>query len=328
MKKLRYIYEIKNLINNKNYIGKRTCPKNCIPETDRYFGSGSFLRGHYTKVNGIYVWIKGGGVFDKYGKNNFIKNIVVSGMFTVKEIDEYEKYYISLNKLSGKAEYNITLGGTGYKASQAFKGAKWYNDGKIELLSKQPIEGFNSGRIEKTKKPKTKGKYNWFTNGVIDLISDICPENFVRGKTNNRPPSQLGKKWFEKDGKYGIFYEGQQPEGWIKSRRNTFPSLKGFHQYTNGISTKLCEEGQQPEGWYIGNPHIKNTHYFNNGIIDKMCVDGEQPDGFVRGRLYKTNSGKKWYTNGVKNGLYREGEQPNGFKPGTLSRGRKNEFQQ
>jgi hypothetical protein len=45
-----YIYETKNLINGKTYIGQRKCPTNKTPETDTdYMGSGFMLTGTRNK---------------------------------------------------------------------------------------------------------------------------------------------------------------------------------------------------------------------------------------------------------------------------------------
>ena len=55
-----YIYEIINKINGKTYIGQRLCPKNKSPETDKYMGSGVYLR----------------NAKKKYGIENFSKKII------------------------------------------------------------------------------------------------------------------------------------------------------------------------------------------------------------------------------------------------------------
>lgn len=38
-----YIYEIKNLINGKTYIGQRKCPEDKLPSEDSYMGSGNLI---------------------------------------------------------------------------------------------------------------------------------------------------------------------------------------------------------------------------------------------------------------------------------------------
>ena len=89
-----YIYEIKNKINGKTYVGQRKCPKNKYPETDKYMGSGYLL--HYA--------------FEKYGIENFSKSILAVTE-TKENIDILEKFFIALYRSEGKAEYNIADGG-------------------------------------------------------------------------------------------------------------------------------------------------------------------------------------------------------------------------
>jgi group I intron endonuclease len=91
-----YIYEIKNLINGKTYIGQRKCPKNKTPETDiGYMGSGTYL----------------GRAFIKYGRNNFKKTILIKDILFQDGIDNLERMFISIYRGLGKAEYNIDNGG-------------------------------------------------------------------------------------------------------------------------------------------------------------------------------------------------------------------------
>ena len=92
-----YIYEIKNLLNNKTYIGQRKCPANKTPETDSYMGSGDLIR----------------KAIKKYGLQNFSKLILESNIGSKKEVDKREIYWISKYKEQGGAEYNLSTGGTG-----------------------------------------------------------------------------------------------------------------------------------------------------------------------------------------------------------------------
>ena len=111
-----YIYEIKNLLNDKIYIGQRKCPANKIPETDSYMGSGKILHQAY----------------EKYGKKNFTKTILaVAG--TKEVIDVLEKVFIQLYREQGKAEYNITGGGSGGSFKGINKGRKVSEETKRKL---------------------------------------------------------------------------------------------------------------------------------------------------------------------------------------------------
>ena len=93
-----YIYKIENLINGKNYIGKRKCPDYLTPEGDTgYMGSGVLLK----------------QAFQKYGKENFKKEIVFDKIYLESTINFLEKEFIRIFREHNKAEYNIASGGEG-----------------------------------------------------------------------------------------------------------------------------------------------------------------------------------------------------------------------
>lgn len=100
--KNHYVYEITNKINNKKYIGKRSC--NCDIKEDTYMGSGK------------YLW----NAYKKYGLNNFQKE-VLKICDTEQEALEYEKKLISkLNATRSSDYYNIAEGGQGGNAIAGF----------------------------------------------------------------------------------------------------------------------------------------------------------------------------------------------------------------
>jgi len=90
-----YVYEITNNINNKKYIGKRSCK--CSIENDKYMGSGTIL----AKAK------------KKYGVENFTKKIIKI-LNTEKEAFEFERYLIKgRGAVKSKMYYNLTEGGLG-----------------------------------------------------------------------------------------------------------------------------------------------------------------------------------------------------------------------
>ena len=87
-----YIYEIKNNINDKTYIGQHKT-KNL---NDSYMGSGVILS----------------KAFEKYGLGNFSKKVIAI-CETKENANILEKIFIKLYREVGKAEYNISNGGDG-----------------------------------------------------------------------------------------------------------------------------------------------------------------------------------------------------------------------
>ena len=91
-----YIYMIKNTINNKCYIGKRSC--HCPIWEDKYMGSGVYL-------------IK---AQNKYGIENFKKE-VIEICETEQKAYEREKYWINkYNAVENDKFYNLVDGGYGF----------------------------------------------------------------------------------------------------------------------------------------------------------------------------------------------------------------------
>lgn len=88
-----YIYRITNLINGKTYIGQHKYKD----INDSYMGSGVLLH----------------RAFEKYGIENFTKEILYSKIQYQETANDMEKFAISKERALGKAEYNIADGGNG-----------------------------------------------------------------------------------------------------------------------------------------------------------------------------------------------------------------------
>jgi group I intron endonuclease len=206
-RRIRYIYQITNLINGKTYIGQRTLAEGRTFETDTYRGSGKLL------------W----KAYEKYGKENFKRECLISGFFTKEQLNRFERCMIACQRICGKAEYNIADGGDGgnvfwknatdedrQKQSERTK-KQWekyrehYKEGRkkaTETVRKKLASGelnfsgeknhfYGHKHSEESIKKmieKRLGEKNgsfgthWFTNGEINIKAKECPEGFHRGR--------------------------------------------------------------------------------------------------------------------------------------------------
>jgi group I intron endonuclease len=89
------VYEIKNKINGKSYIGQHASD-----DLSNYWGSGKLIK----------------AAINKYGIANFDRTIL-ERCVSKEELNEREKYWIAKNNTI-KNGYNLTEGGTGGDTSQ------------------------------------------------------------------------------------------------------------------------------------------------------------------------------------------------------------------
>ena len=194
--RIRYIYRMTNLVNGKTYIGQHTLRKGRTLATDFYYGSGKLIQAAQRK----------------YGLDKFKKEILISGNFSKEQISCFERCAINIERLLGKAEYNLANGGDGgdlsmfidYKSRnqqasiEGYK--KWALSHKEELSNKKKQQWRNgvydnidfshpfSAETRKKLSESQKGEKNsqfgthWYTNGEIDIKAKECPEGFRLGR--------------------------------------------------------------------------------------------------------------------------------------------------
>lgn len=188
MERIRYIYEIKNLVNGKTYIGQHTLREGRTFETDIYYGSGKLINAAQRK----------------YGLENFEKTIVISGFFTKEQINHFERCMIACQRLCGKAEYNLANGGDGGDLSRFidYSSETWRKNVSNGMKGHHNNPKFGGATFtgkhhsEETKKKmseanrgKHKGSKNsqfgthWYTNGEVNIKAKECPKGFRPGRT-------------------------------------------------------------------------------------------------------------------------------------------------
>lgn len=146
-----YIYRITNLLNGKTYIGQHRYTR----QNDDYFGSGKHLQ----------------RAIKKYGRKNFKKEILLSRIPDRKSADEAEIKYIKLEREKGRAEYNITNGGEGFRGHHRKDTRERIS---VSLIGNQRAKGKNLGNInakgnvltEETKRQMGESRKGNTNNGI------------------------------------------------------------------------------------------------------------------------------------------------------------------
>lgn len=315
-----YIYEIKNNINYKTYIGQRKCPVNKIPETDIYYmGSGTYLA----------------NAKKKYGLQNFTKKVIAI-CETSQNADILEKVFISLYRAEGKAEYNMADGGVSHFTMsdeikmKCSKIRKKYLQEHPEIREK--ISKANKGRKhteEFKRKISEMNKGRKMSAEAIEKISKVNKGRKLSEETKEKMrQANLGKHLSEETKrKISESNKGKKmsKESIEKMKKNNKGSL-GKHWNLSSETKKNQSESKKG----ISTKWVKNTYWFNNGKINIRCE--VCPEGFVKGRLLSESSknkmlstlkmdgtskgskGMHWWNNGIENVL--SYECPEGFISG------------
>lgn len=190
MERLRYIYRIINSINGKTYIGQHTVRKNRTITSDTYWGSGSILRNAYKK----------------YGRENFIKEILISGYFSQQEINALEIEYIKKERSIGKAEYNISEGG------DAFVDGHYYwehaSDEQKEWHAQHNKNVASKASVLAMKKIPHEIRSEWVKKGIETMRNNGTLGQSFKGKQHSEETKRkIGEKnkslTGEKNGSFG-----------------------------------------------------------------------------------------------------------------------------
>lgn len=202
-----YIYKITNLINGKTYIGQHKYKT----LDDNYMGSGKVL------------W----RAYEKYGIENFKKEILVFNIVRKDFINLLEKEYIKFYRSLGQAEYNIADGGEGgdllkyasekkknerrKKISEGTKGRLSPNKGKhLSEETKKKLSEAQKGKHSQSKSEEWKRK-----------ISESCKKvihNSLSEETKNKISESLKGHHFSEEARKHMSEAQKGKNTWTKGK--------------------------------------------------------------------------------------------------------------
>jgi group I intron endonuclease len=260
------IYKTTNLVNGKFYIGKDENNNN----NNKYLGSGKILK----------------LAFEKYGKENFKKEIIESCISKV-ELEEREKYWI--DKLSATTlGYNITEGGTGGQTK--FKTIYQYGKNG-DLLKKWDSSslvekklGIDSSAILKNCKGvlKSAGGYIWSyeSNGVdkyndnksISILQYDMNGDFIESWVSmSKAEKNLG---LTRGNIYKVIDDNSKTSGgyyWASNKGIIEQKIKIKYPYKTSIEVLQCDvNGNIVKTWKSINEAAKGLKYSASSILSAI----------------------------------------------------------
>lgn len=167
-----YVYLTTNLLNGKIYIGQRKY-RDCLPDDDKYLGSGSIL----------HRSIK------KYGRANFKKTILHYNIETQAETDLLEIFEIANHNSLSPNGYNLSKGGRfGGGGSKGFKHSE-------ETKRKQRIKALERWKdpeyIQKRKETFCSPKGRKYSKEICQRVSDRNKGHTVSEETKRKISEKL-----------------------------------------------------------------------------------------------------------------------------------------
>ena len=184
--KIGYIYITTNLVNRKQYIGKR---QSSTFDT-KYFGSGKIL----------------GQAILKEGIENF-KCEVIEWCDTAEDLNNREIYYIELyDAVASDKFYNLAAGGTGGNTGVDY----------AKIASREQSIEERHKRSESLKKAYAEGRHDVIRSGY-PTGKRRTPEDIAANKQRNS-----NKVWINKDGKQTTIdkslLEDYLLNGWVRGK--------------------------------------------------------------------------------------------------------------
>lgn len=262
---LYYIYLITNKIDGRTYVGKRKCPKNKTPETDKYMGSGIDLVPDQEKL----------------GIENFSKDILAI-CHSLEEENILEKIYIKLYKDVGKAEYNRSIGGDGgYTGDESYR--------KIGLKQKKCWEN-----PEYRKRQSESHKGISPANKGVPMTPEQY-ERFLQGMAK-RKTKPVSEEWRKNHSEFmkTFWNSGKMNRKSIKGRKY---SLEEYEHHKEGWK-RSAEKSKGKPTWNKGKHGVYSAE-----TLRKMSESrkGKPFPGDASKKSSEITRGSKWWNNGSEN---------------------------
>lgn len=235
MKQKHYlIYQVTNLLNNKIYVGKHET----FNIEDRYFGSGKIIT----------------AAIKKHGIENFEFKILID-LKNEEEMNLLEKMVVTEEFCRRDDVYNIKVGGDGgwdhvnkiyttkqrsKNSKQAFQNPEARNRVSIGTKKAQSLFSIEKKQKISEKCRQSRLKFiidhpNFFKEQIDKnpnygkhTVSSKTKETLSNiNKGNNNPA--FGKHWYKDPHSINcsLFYDGEQPDGWIKGKYASKNETKG-----------------------------------------------------------------------------------------------------
>lgn len=208
---IHYVYEIKNIINDKIYVGKHSTEN----IDDGYMGSGKYIS----------------AAIKKHGLENFRKRIIKQ-FETAKEALEFERQLVNEEFVKDVRTYNLSLGGKGgWGLNNLFFNNEWQKQNspfRRLWQDKNWSAKERKERSKRTKKLHTLGVYqnfkcNWNGRKHTEETKKRIGEANSKHQTG-KGNSQFGTCWiynketFENRKIKAVDIQSWISQGWIKGR--------------------------------------------------------------------------------------------------------------